>query len=400
MIQEKLDLIETSVDGVRSAITEKGGVYEGNISTLPDAIRSIPTGGDFDVKAFLEGTFTEFTVPNGVTYLRTNSFYSCFNLTRVTLPNSLTTLGDQCFYNCNALRDINIPSGVTQISALCFGSCYGLNLTLPDNITYIGMQAFLQDGNYDDTNTYRYMNNVLTGYNYQGNSEITIHEGIKFIDGDCFSWADGLQTVNLPESTTLIGAFAFNSAYDLVNINLENVQYFNEYCLSDCLSLLAPSDFPNVIAIDQGCFNGCSLPEQMHFGTELTYLSGCFQQCQNATNLSFSSEVRFTNNAFMATQVDSITWEEGVSIIRPLQDKRTTYYLPASTTTITNGYFNNSKVLFSKDLESVPVLDSIGSIPNVIVVPDNLVDAFKATYNWSIWRDVIKGWSEYEAEQA
>jgi hypothetical protein len=57
------------------------------------------------------------TIPNTVTSLGHNAFFSCKGLTSITIPVSVTSLGYNVFGNCEALTSITIPGSVTSIGA-------------------------------------------------------------------------------------------------------------------------------------------------------------------------------------------------------------------------------------------------------------------------------------------
>lgn len=61
------------------------------------------------------------TIPNSVTTIADSAFFDCYNLVSVNLPESLKTIGDYAFMQCNSLKQA---------------------LTIPDNVTSIGYDAF------------------------------------------------------------------------------------------------------------------------------------------------------------------------------------------------------------------------------------------------------------------
>lgn len=215
MIQEKLDLIETSVDGVREAITEKGGVFEGNISTLPDAIRSIPSAADAENMLFRKSP--SYRVPDGEDQLPQSfqqnnktlleidlnqtqvigrdAFNGCEKLTSVLAPSvtkieyqaflggtSITSLefpsvleiGNYAFQNCNSMPSISVPL-VTRISDFAFRYCGSLTAIELPSVTYIGTSAFIGCGklkviNFGNTRTTVPTLNSTFAFNSVGNN--------------------------------------------------------------------------------------------------------------------------------------------------------------------------------------------------------------------------------------
>jgi len=58
-----------------------------------------------------------------VTYIGSEAFYSCINLTSVTLPNTIVNIGYHSFAGCLQLTEIHIPAGMGQINSNAFSYC-------------------------------------------------------------------------------------------------------------------------------------------------------------------------------------------------------------------------------------------------------------------------------------
>ncbi len=94
---------------------------------------------------------TDLTIGSGVTTIDTGAFYECESLTEVTIPNSVTTIEDYAFASCSVLTDLTIGSGVTTIDTRAFYFCLDLKSitcfapTAP-NIKYDVFEAAPKDG--------------------------------------------------------------------------------------------------------------------------------------------------------------------------------------------------------------------------------------------------------------
>ena len=84
---------------------------------------------------------------SGVTQVPAYCFQSCSNLVTVTLHEGVTTIGQKAFCSCNKLSSINMPSSLTSIGSQAFDYCYALReVRIPIGVTTIGSYAF------DDSN--------------------------------------------------------------------------------------------------------------------------------------------------------------------------------------------------------------------------------------------------------
>ena len=61
---------------------------------------------DGTLVAFALAGLTEYTIPDSVTTIGEDAFYSCDSLTSVTIPDSVTTIGNSAFASCNSLKSV------------------------------------------------------------------------------------------------------------------------------------------------------------------------------------------------------------------------------------------------------------------------------------------------------
>ncbi|MCQ2468915.1 MAG: leucine-rich repeat domain-containing protein [Ruminococcus sp.] len=54
----------------------------------------------------------------------------------------MTRIGKSAFNNCNNLKSIKQPSGITKIEDSTFSFCGLTELTIPEGVTEIGVDAF------------------------------------------------------------------------------------------------------------------------------------------------------------------------------------------------------------------------------------------------------------------
>ncbi len=110
--------------------------------TLPEQFE----GGSYAIHrdAFAyNDAIVEVTVPDSVTSLGMEAFYTCRNLERVTLGDGVKSVGAYAFTNCDRLSGVDLGKGVEEIQTFAFAFCRSLvSLTLPERLQSIGEKAF------------------------------------------------------------------------------------------------------------------------------------------------------------------------------------------------------------------------------------------------------------------
>ena len=116
---------------------------------MPDGLQYIG-----DVAFAWNFELPEITIPRGVKYLGGFAFWRCSSLTTINYnadscllacpPYNSNGYYNPAFYDCYGVTKINIGENVTRIPDRIFSYCEGLRdtLVIPDNVTYIGENAF------------------------------------------------------------------------------------------------------------------------------------------------------------------------------------------------------------------------------------------------------------------
>jgi hypothetical protein len=103
----------------------------------------IPEGVTDIGSHFYMSGITSISLPDSLTSIGSEAFYSCRSLTTIHLPDSLTSIGLDAFRSCSSLTTIHLPDSLTSIGSEAFSSCAQLTrVDLPDTLTSIGFQAF------------------------------------------------------------------------------------------------------------------------------------------------------------------------------------------------------------------------------------------------------------------
>ena len=67
------------------------------------------------LEAYPAGKTGEFSIPNGVTSIKSYAFWRCTGLTNVTIPSSVTSIGERAFEGCTSLTDIYINKSASSL---------------------------------------------------------------------------------------------------------------------------------------------------------------------------------------------------------------------------------------------------------------------------------------------
>jgi len=163
--------------------------------------------GDF---AFYNANYlTTVSLPSTVTRIGNNAFDMCA-IEVISLPENLTTLGIEVFAASN-LTSIVIPKGVTQIPNRAFESCsYLTKAVLHDDITVIGLNAFFKCVELSEIALPAKLTHI-GDYAFQQCfklTDVTFPESFTTLGNSGFNWS-GLETMTFQCSAPLIGDSAF-----------------------------------------------------------------------------------------------------------------------------------------------------------------------------------------------
>lgn len=170
------------------------------------------------------------SIPDTVTEIGTWAFSDCTALETVVLPAGLKRIEKETFDNCPKLKNITIPNTVEYIGDHAFRGCGDIgNLVLPESVTTLGIGVF-DAGIYgfpytcDDEGGMMYYGTKAKPYMvaaraYDNREHVTVKDGCEQLQASCF-WRshETLQTVDIPQSVTYIGADAFIWCWELQKV--------------------------------------------------------------------------------------------------------------------------------------------------------------------------------------
>ena len=69
------------------------------------------------LEVYPAGKTGEFSIPNGVTSIKSYAFWRCTGLTNVTIPSSVTSIGERAFEGCTRLTHIYVNQPESSLLA-------------------------------------------------------------------------------------------------------------------------------------------------------------------------------------------------------------------------------------------------------------------------------------------
>ena len=249
---------------------------------IPDNITSIGNS------AFSGCTsIKDIQISNNVTYIGTAAFSSCTSLNNIKLPinTSYTTISDNLLNGCSNLQSIEIPKYITRINNGALSNCNFLDLSIPGNVTYIGMGAF--------SNNYNLKNITLNeGIEYIGSqfirgaliTEINIPDSVKTLSETVLHYCPKLKKISIGKGITKIpksmlyatnnveeitvkgnvteieaSAFADVTALKKLDMNWKNITKIESRAFYNCSGLTGNVTLNPSCSIAEDAFQGCSL---------------------------------------------------------------------------------------------------------------------------------------------
>lgn len=304
----------------------EGTLYSLTSLVLPDTLKEVPNYQFANFKCL-----TGLTLPNNelFTSIGNYAFYNCANLPTVNIPESVKTLGDYCFSGCTYCAEFIIPGvqdtdgtylGVVSIPQGCFANCTTItNMTLPEGITFINSSAFSSCENLVSINI---PNTVLwiqsnAFYNCPNLTNVVITDNSKLtqIYDSTFQNCVLLKTINIPPLVESIGSKAFESCTGLETVAIKNkVKTIGSYAFSRCsnLSSVTFEEGISLTSIPYSCFSGCTKLSEITIPEGVETIYECsFYNCSSLKTLYLPSTIKSFKVAAFKGCSDMVVYYKG-----------------------------------------------------------------------------------------
>ena len=224
---------------------------------------------------------TEVTIPSSVKTIGRAAFSGCIGLARVAIPNGVKTIEEEVFADCTGLTAVTIPSSVTSIGQVAFAGCWGLTeVTIPSSVTHLGLAPFFQCVGLKEikvdagSRSFSSVGGVLFSYDKKTivccppggkKGAYTIPDNVTTIGVGAFMSCDGLTSVTIPNSVKSIERGAFGYCFGLTRIDIpSSVGSIGEYAFSACTGLIRIDIPSSVSTIGEGVFDDCEALKEIN----------------------------------------------------------------------------------------------------------------------------------------
>ena len=290
------------------------------------------------------------------------------SILKISLPDGITRIGSNAFIQCSGLTSITIPTSVTDIGESAFWFCEGLTeVTIPSSVTNIEKLAFAKCKELQSVTLPTSITEIGESVFEDCTSltSISIPESVTHIGEGAFRGCNSLTSIALPNSITYLGRSAFSSCENLSSIHLpHSITSIEPFTFDDCKSLTSITLPASITTIGSCAFSGCTGLTSFSIPDSITSIGvKAFSFCSGLTSIHIPESVTsIGESAFSGcsglrsvTIPTSVTDIEGYAFY--LCSKLTSATIPSSVKKI-----GNSAFYFCSDVTSVTIPHSVTSI--------------------------------------
>lgn len=331
---------------------------------------------------------------SGCTLIGSSAFNGCSSLELVDDLQNCTSIGDDAFRSCISLVSVGDLPECTFIGSYAFISCSKLTLVgdLP-KCTSLGSSAFMQCASLKSVGDLSNCESIKSETFFQCTSLESVKLSACTLIGsrafcDCpslksvgdlskctsigefgFTGCKWLESVGDLSKCNSIGEAAFNGCSSLTSVNLSNCTLIGGSAFQGCSSLTSVGDLSKCTLIRNNAFSNCSSLESVGKLSNCTSIGGyAFYNCSSLASVDLSKCTSIEEWAFC--ECSSL---ESVGELKVC-------------TSIGSLAFHNcsslNKIVLSATTMATATGSDLTSECTTVLVPANLVDAYRVADNW------------------
>ena len=208
-----------------------------NSIEIPEHVTIIPT----DAFASCE-SLKHVKLPEGITSIGNSAFNSCYGLDSIIIPNTVQTIEDWAFAGCEHLSYVKIPQQLKTVGQGAFGSCPSLAyVDIPD----LSSWAMITFNNYTANPLYYAKKLIVNGEEI---TDLVIPDDVTYIGGNAFRCCMNLTSVTIGDHVRSIGLGAFMECSNITSIIIgEDVTSIDRLVFYRCTKVTSVTSYPRKV---------------------------------------------------------------------------------------------------------------------------------------------------------